>query len=59
MESIEPVKKSEIPLSEEQIKKDIKETLKLSPIFELMTPVEQEQLINEEYERRRKYYKGR
>lgn len=59
MESIEPVKKSEILLSEEEIKKDIKETLKLSPIFELMTPVEQEQLINEEYERRRKYYKGR
>ncbi len=59
MENIEPIKKSKMPISEEEIKKNIKEALKLSPIFELMAPDEQEQFINEECEKYRKYYKGK
>lgn len=59
MESIELIKKSKMPPSEEEIKKELEETLKLSPIFELMTPAEKERFINEEYEKYRKYYKDK
>ncbi len=59
MESIESIKKSKAPSSEEDIKKELKETLKLSPIFELMTPAEKEQFINEEYEKYHKYCKDK
>jgi hypothetical protein len=48
----EELKKS---LSEEEIKADIRESLKLSPFFEKeLTPEEQQKLIEEMYER---YYK--
>ncbi|MFH1956176.1 MAG: hypothetical protein ABIJ28_00805 [Patescibacteria group bacterium] len=56
MENLEQIKNSGTPLSEEKIKKDIKEVLELSPLFEKMTPGEQERLINETYE---KYYKDK
>ncbi|OGZ34392.1 MAG: hypothetical protein A2Y98_01985 [Candidatus Portnoybacteria bacterium RBG_19FT_COMBO_36_7] len=43
------------PLSEQEIKDDIRETLKLSPFFEKeLTPEEQDKLIEETYE---KHYK--
>ncbi|MBU3926070.1 hypothetical protein KJ763_02790 [Patescibacteria group bacterium] len=56
MENLEQIKNSGTPLSEEKIKKDIKEVLELSPLFEKMMPGEQERLINETYE---KYYKDK
>ncbi len=56
MEKLEPIEKSKISPSEEETREDIRKSLKSSPLFEKMTPAEQEQLINETYE---KYYKDK
>lgn len=56
MENFESIKESKTLSSEEEIKESIRENLKLSPLFEKMTPAEQEQFINETYE---KYYKDK
>ncbi len=54
MENLEPTEKSKISPSEEEIREDIRESLKLSPFFGKMTSAEQEQFINETYERYQK-----